>query len=52
MVNEQKPTKIVKITFRLEESERDILQEFAKEKELTISQVIRQAIKYYIDYSD
>ena len=50
--NPQKPKKQEVITFRLEESEKEILQEFANEKEMTISQVIRKAIKYYIDYSD
>ena len=51
MANEKKNKQVI-ISVRLEESEREVLEEFAAEKDMSMSQVIRKAIKYYIDYSD
>lgn len=36
------------ITIRIEETEKEALQEFAKENDLTVSQVVRKAIKEFL----
>lgn len=37
------------ISIRLEEEEKEKLADFAKEHDLTISQIVRKAIKQYMD---
>jgi antitoxin component of RelBE/YafQ-DinJ toxin-antitoxin module len=44
--------KYTTVSVRLEESEKIILQEFAKEKGMNMSQIIRLAIRQYIDFAD
>ena len=36
------------ISIRIEETEKEALQEFAKENDLTVSQVVRKAIKEFL----
>jgi predicted transcriptional regulator len=36
------------ISIRIEETEKEALQEFAKENDLSVSQVVRRAIKEFI----
>lgn len=36
------------ITVRIDDIEKDTLQEYAKDREMTLSQVIRRAIKEFI----
>lgn len=36
------------ITIRIEETEKEALQEFAKEHDLSVSQVVRRAIKDFL----
>lgn len=37
------------ITIRIEETEKEALQKFAKENDLSLSQAVRRAIKYLLD---
>lgn len=37
------------VSVRLTEEEKKILEEFAKDRDLTMSQVIRKAVKEYIE---
>lgn len=37
------------ITIRIEETEKEALQKFAKENDLSVSQAVRRAIKYLLD---
>lgn len=37
------------ISVRLEEEEKKVLQEYANENDLTVSQVVRRAIKDYLE---
>lgn len=37
------------ISIRLEEEEKEKLADFAKKQDLTISQIVRKAIKQYMD---
>ena len=37
------------ISIRIEEMEKEALQKYAKENDLTVSQVVRKAIKYLLD---
>ncbi len=37
------------ITFRIPEEEKDKIAKYAEENDLTISQIIRKAIKEYLD---
>lgn len=37
------------ITIRIEEMEKEALQKFAKENDLSVSQAVRRAIKYLLD---
>ena len=40
---------MVKISIRLDEIEKELLQECAEEQDTTISQIIRRLIKEYLD---
>lgn len=42
----------VKISIRLTQTEKDELQNFAQAQDLTMSQVIRKALKEYINKTD
>ena len=39
------------ISIRIDESEKEALQEYAKEHDLTVSQVVRRAIKSFLSVS-
>lgn len=38
-----------RITIRLDEVEKELLQEYAEDKDITISQIIRRLIKEFLD---
>lgn len=40
------------ITIRIDENEKDLLLKIAEEQDLTLSQVVRRAIKEYIKLKD
>lgn len=40
---------MVKISIRLDEVEKELLQEIAEDQDMTISQIIRRLIKEYLD---
>lgn len=40
----------VRLHFRLPLSEKELLETFAVDSDLSMAQVIRKAIKYYMDY--
>lgn len=40
---------MAKITIRIDEIEKELLQEYAEERDMTISQIIRRLIKEFLD---
>lgn len=38
-----------KITIRIDEIEKELLQEYAEERDMTVSQIIRRLIKEFLD---
>ena len=40
------------ISIRIEENEKEALQDYAKKYDLSVSQVVRRAIKEFLDTSD